>query len=206
VVTETDTETETETETEVDTGFKWYVVNTYSGYEQQARKQLLKQAASKGIEAGFGSPIDDAILVPTEDVEQMVSGKPRVTKRKFFPGYMLVQMRWSPAIATFVRGLPKVIGFVGSRDKDPSREPRACSKAEMARLLGQITEGAEAPRRRLEVGEGDQIRVIDGPFQGFTGIVEEVLEERERLRVSFEILGRPTPVELEFKQVELDKG
>ena len=122
MVTETDTETDAETEietgaeaaTEVDSGLKWYVVNTYSGYEQQARKQLLKQAASKGIEAGFGSPIDDAILVPTEDVEQMVSGKPRVTKRKFFPGYMLVQMRWSPAIATFVRGLPKVIGFVGS--------------------------------------------------------------------------------------------
>ena len=189
-----------------ETEFKWYVVNTYSGYEQQARKQLIKQAASKGFESGFGAPIDDAILVPTEDVEQMVGGKPRVTKRKFFPGYMLVQMRWSPAVATFVRGLPKVIGFVGSRDKDPSREPRACSAAEMARLLGQITEGAEAPRRRLEVAEGDQIRVIDGPFQGFAGMVEEVFGDRERLRVSFEILGRPTPVELEFKQVELESG
>ncbi len=186
--------------------FKWYVVNTYSGYEQQARKQLIKQAQSKGFETGFASPIDDAILVPTEDVEQMVGGKPRVTKRKFFPGYMLVQMRWSPAVATFVRGLPKVIGFVGTRDKDPSREPRACSQAEVARLLGQITEGAEAPRRRLEVAEGDQIRVIDGPFQGFAGSVEEVFGDRERLRVSFEILGRPTPVELEFKQVELESG
>jgi transcriptional antiterminator NusG len=184
--------------------FKWYVVNTYSGYEQQARKQLIKQAASKGFESGFSEPIDDAILVPTEDVEQMVGGKPRVTKRKFFPGYMLVQMRWSPALATFIRGLPKVIGFVGARDRDPGREPRACSVAEMARLLGQITEGAEAPRRRLEVGEGDQIRVIDGPFQGFAGMVEEVFGERQRLRVSFEILGRPTPVELEFKQVELE--
>ena len=194
------------TETNTETGLKWYVVNTYSGYEQQARKQLIKQAASKGLEAGFGAPIDDAILVPTEDVEQMVSGKPRVTKRKFFPGYMLVQMRWSPAVATFVRGLPKVIGFVGARDKDPSREPRACSKAEMARLLGQITESAEAPRRRLEVAEGDQIRVIDGPFQGFAGLVEEVFGDRERLRVSFEILGRPTPVELEFKQVELESS
>ena len=104
--------TEAETDNE---GLKWYVVNTYSGYEQQARKQLIKQAASKGFESGFGAPIDEAILVPTEDVEQMVSGKPRVTKRKFFPGYMLVQMRWSPAVATFVRGLPKVIGFVSKR-------------------------------------------------------------------------------------------
>jgi len=186
--------------------FKWYVVNTYSGYELQARKSLIKQAQAKGFVGGFAEPLEDAILVPTEDVEQMVGGKPRITKRKFFPGYMLVNMKWSPAVAAFVRGLPKIIGFVGGRNNDPAREPRACSPAEVARLLGQMTEGAEAPRRRLEVAEGDQIRVVDGPFQGFTGGVEEVFEERERLRVTFEILGRPTPVELEFKQVELDSS
>jgi transcriptional antiterminator NusG len=189
-----------------ETDFKWYVVNTYSGYEQQARKSLIKQAMYNGFVDGFGSPIEEAILVPTEDVESMVNGKPRITKRKFFPGYMMVQMRWSPAIATFVRGLPKIIGFVGGRDKDASREPRACSAAEVARLLGQITEGAEAPRRRLAVAEGDQVRVIDGPFQGFAGSVEEVFEDSESLRVSFEILGRPTPVKLEFKQVELESS
>lgn len=185
---------------------RWYVLNTYSGYEQQARKSLLKRIENEDMFGHFGDPVEDSILVPSEDVESMVAGKPRVRKRKFFPGYMLIQMRWSPKAATFVRAIPKVIGFLGSSKADLGKAPQPISTHEADRLLGQITEGTDRPKRRIELKAGDSISVIDGPFKNFTGVVEEVFEDRERLRVSFDILGRPTPVELEFMQVRLDSG
>jgi len=188
--------------TEADLG--WYVLNTYSGYELMARRSLLAQINSKKMADHFADPVEDAILVPTEDVEATVAGKPRIRKKKFFPGYMLVHMAWNPEVATFVRSIPKIIGFVGARKNMPERRPPQVSDDEVARLLGQIVAGEESPTRRLQVSEGDRIRVIEGPFLNFCGVVEEVEEERERLRVSFEILGRPTPVDLEFKQVALD--
>lgn len=185
---------------------RWYVLNTYSGYELQARSSLLKRIENDNMGEHFGEPTEESILVPSEDVESMVAGKARVRKRKFFPGYMLIQMKWSPKAATFVRAIPKVIGFLGASKNDLGKAPRPISQHEADRLLGQITEGTSRPKRRLEIKAGDAISVVDGPFKSFTGVVEEVYEERERLRVSFDILGRPTPVELEFVQVTLDSG
>ena len=172
---------------------KWYVVHVYSGFEKKIAEQIRQQAAQKGL----ADQIDD-ILVPTEQVTEVRRGKKEDTERKFFPGYVLLKMHMSDDSWHLVRDTPKVTGFLGNRNK-----PTPISEAEALRIVQQVTEGADKPRRpavQYEVGE--QIRVADGPFTSFMGTVEEVDEEKNRVRVSVSIFGRSTPVDLEYNQVE----
>lgn len=172
---------------------KWYVVHVYSGFEKKIAEQIRQQAAQKGL----ADQIDD-ILVPTEQVTEVRRGKKEDTERKFFPGYVLVKMNMTDDSWHLVRDTPKVTGFLGNRNK-----PTPISEAEAKRIVQQVTEGADKPRRPAVVYEvGEQIRVADGPFTSFMGTVEEVDEEKNRVRVSVSIFGRSTPVDLEYGQVE----
>jgi len=172
---------------------KWYVIHTYSGFENRAKKALEERIRQYHMEEKFGE-----ILVPTETVEEIKGGVRKATSRKAFPGYMLVQMELSDETAHLVRQTPKVTGFVGASKKPPPLSP-----AEVDRLRAMIAPGG-APRTRVnaEFAEGDQVRVIEGPFANFNGNVEEVKPDKQKLRVLVSIFGRATPVELEYAQVE----
>lgn len=174
---------------------KFYVVHTYSGYENKVKQSLAERIRQFNLEEEFGE-----ILIPTEQVVEMVKGEKRTSKRKFFPGYILVEMEMGPSSWHLVKSTPKVTGFVGG-GKTPEETP-AISKAEVERLSSQISEGTLKPKPRVLFETGDSIRVIDGPFSGFNGSVEEVNAEKGRLRVLVSIFGRATPVELDFMQVE----
>jgi transcription termination/antitermination protein NusG len=171
---------------------KWYVVHTYSGYEHRAQKSLLERAKLEGLEEYFGE-----ILVPTENVVELLGGSKRKSKRKFFPGYMIVQMELNDRTWHLVKSTPKITGFVGNAQK-----PMALKDIEVERLTNQMTQGAEAVKPKVEFEEGETVRVIDGPFSGFNGTIEEVKQEKQKLRVLVSIFGRSTPVELDFGQVE----
>ncbi len=171
---------------------KWYVVHTYSGQENRAKASLEERIRSKGMEEYFGE-----ILIPTEQVVDTVGGKKRTQTRKFFPGYMLVQMELTDETWHLVKSVSKVTGFVGG-----TTNPPAIPEAEVERLTKQIEEGTLKPKPRQSFAEGENVKVIDGPFANFTGIVEEVNPEKGKLRVLVSIFGRSTPVELEFTQVE----
>ncbi|HEY0866529.1 MAG TPA: transcription termination/antitermination protein NusG [Fimbriimonas sp.] len=174
---------------------KHYVVHTYSGYENKVRKSLEERIRQHNLQDQFGE-----ILIPTEQVVEMVKGEKRTSKRKFFPGYILVEMEMGPASWHLVKSTPKVTGFVGG-GKTPEDVP-AISRAEVERLSSQISEGTLKPKPKVQFETGDSIRVVDGPFSGFNGSVEEVNAEKGRLRVLVSIFGRATPVELDFMQVE----
>jgi transcriptional antiterminator NusG len=161
---------------------KWYVVHTYSGFENKVKKSLEERVKQEGLEEQVGE-----ILIPMEQVVEMVRGEKRTSKRKFFPGYVLVNT-------------PKVTGFVGSA-KIPKDVP-AISDAEVQRLTAQISEGTLKPKPKVQFEDGDQVRVIDGPFSNFNGTVEEVKPDKGKVRVLVSIFGRATPVELDFMQVE----
>jgi transcription termination/antitermination protein NusG len=172
---------------------RWYVVHVYSGFEKKIAQQIKEQAAQKGL----GDKIDE-ILVPSEEVTEVRRGQKINSERKFFPGYVLVKMEMSDEAWHLVKDTPKVTGFLGARNK-PAPIPEAAAQ----RIVNQVREGVEKPRRpsvTFEVGE--QVRVADGPFTSFMGSVEEVDEERGRVKVSVSIFGRSTPVELEYSQVE----
>ncbi|MBM4321378.1 MAG: transcription termination/antitermination protein NusG [Deltaproteobacteria bacterium] len=171
---------------------KWYVVHTYSGQENKAKASLEERIRSSQMEEFF-----EDILVPTEPVVDTVRGKKRTQNRKFFPGYMLVKMELNEKTWHLVKSVPKVTGFVGGTTNPPS-----IPEKEVDRLTKQIATGTLQPKPRHTFDQGESVKVIDGPFANFTGIVEEVNPEKGKLRVLVSIFGRFTPVELEFTQVE----
>lgn len=173
---------------------QFYVVHTYSGYENKVRKTIEERIRQEGLQEQFGE-----ILIPTEQVVEVKGGEKRTSKRKFFPGYILIEMEMEPATWHLVKTTPKVTGFVGG--KQPEEIP-AISRAEVERLSSQISEGTLKPKPKVQFDTGDNVRVTDGPFSGFNGSVEEVNAEKGKLRVLVSIFGRATPVELDFMQVE----
>lgn len=171
---------------------KWYVVNTYSGFENRAQKSLEERVRLEGFEAFFGE-----ILVPSENVVELMGGTKRKSKKKFFPGYMLVEMELTDQTWHLVKSTPKITGFVGNAQK-----PMPLRKREVERLTQQLSEGTQVVKQKVVFEEGETVRVIDGPFSSFNGTIEEVKEEKQKLRVLVSIFGRSTPVELDFTQVE----
>jgi len=174
-------------------GLRWYVVHAYSGFENQVMKTLKDRIARSGMQDKFGD-----ILVPTEEVVEMRDGKKRKSDRKFFPGYVLVQMEMDSDTWHLVKESPRVLGFIGGT----SDRPAPISDAEADAILQRVVDGVDKPRPKVLFEPGEVVRVIDGPFTDFNGVVEEVNYEKSRLRVSVLIFGRSTPVELEFTQVE----
>ena len=173
------------------TMMKWYVVHTYSGHENKARLSLQERVKQMNMDASFGQ-----VLIPTESVLELVKGQRRTTTRKFYPGYMFVQMELNEASYHLVKNTPKITGFLGGTNPLPVPEK------DIAAINTQMSEGAVKPKPRISFDEGENIRVIDGPFANFSGIVEEVRPEKQKVRVRVSIFGRATPVELDFAQVE----
>ena len=171
---------------------RWYVVHVYSGFEKKIAQQVLEQAASKGL-----ADMVDQVLVPAEDVVEMRRGQKINTERKFFPGYVLVKMELTDQTWHLIKDTPKVTGFLGTKTR-----PSPISEAEAERIMKQSAEGVERARPAVLFEIGEQIRVADGPFTSFNGTVEEVDEEKGRVKVSVSIFGRSTPVDLEYSQVE----
>jgi len=192
-VAEDAAEGEEEPAVEVNPNFRWYVVHTYSGYENRAKASLEERIKQKELEAEFGE-----VLIPTENVVELgKGGTKRTSKRKFFPGYMLVQMELTDASWHLINDTPKITGFVGNATKPPP-----VPEEQVRRLTKQIDEGTLKAKPRVKFEEGEDVRVIDGPFANFNGIVETVNEDKGKVRVMVSIFGRSTPVELEFVQVE----
>ncbi|MCR4287506.1 MAG: transcription termination/antitermination protein NusG [Deltaproteobacteria bacterium] len=171
---------------------KWYVVHTYSGYENRVKSTLEEKIKTSGKEGLFGE-----ILVPTEKVVDMVKGVKRTTSRKFFPGYILINMELNDETWHMVKNTPKVTGFVGGQEAPP-----AVSDEEVRKIARQMEEGAVRPKPKVLFSRGENIRVIDGPFTNFAGIVEEVKPDKGKLKILVSIFSRATSVELEFGQVE----
>ncbi|MDH5361611.1 MAG: transcription termination/antitermination protein NusG [Gammaproteobacteria bacterium] len=172
---------------------RWYVVHAYSGFENQVKRSLEERVARFGMEESFGE-----ILVPTEEVVEMKEGQKRKSERKFFPGYVLVQMDMTDESWHLVKDCPRVLGFIGGT----SDRPAPITDREAEQILNRIQEGVEKPRPKTLFEAGELVRIIDGPFTDFNGTVEEVDYEKSRLRVEVSIFGRTTPVELDFHQIE----
>jgi len=172
---------------------RWYVVHAYSGFENQVKKSLEDRVKRFGLEEKFGE-----ILVPTEEVVEMRDGQNRRSERKFYPGYVLVQMDMDEQTWHLVRDVPKVLGFIGGT----SDKPAAITEREAAQILRRVEEGVDKPRPKVLFEVGQVVRVTHGPFNDFNGVVESVNYEKSRLQVAVQILGRSTPVELDFGQVE----
>jgi transcriptional antiterminator NusG len=174
-------------------GLRWYVIHAYSNYENQVKKALEDRVKRAGLEHSFGK-----ILVPTEEVVEMRQGQQRKSERKFFPGYVLVQMDLNDETWHLVKEVPRVLGFIGGT----SDRPAPISDAEADAILNRVEAGANKPRPKILFEVGEVVRVVEGPFKDFNGVVEEVNYEKSKLRVSVLIFGRSTPVELDFGQVE----
>jgi len=170
---------------------KWYIVHTYSGFEKKVQKTLEERISALGQKEYFGK-----ILVPTEQVVELKQGRKRTSSRKFYPGYILVQMALTDETWHTVRNTSKVTGFVGGEIK-----PSPIPDDEAERILQQMQDGINKPKSKFNFEFGDEIKVIDGPFSNFQGTVEEVKEDKEKLRVLITVFGRPTPIELDFIQV-----
>jgi len=170
---------------------RWYILHTYSGFEEQVKANLQERIKNAGQEELFGE-----ILVPTEQVVEMVKGTKKTSSRKFFPGYILVNVDLNEETWHTVRGTPKVTGFVGN-----DLHPDPLSDEDAMKIIGRIKDGALKPKPKVSYEEGDQVRVVDGPFANFQGVVDAVFPDKGRVRVMVSIFGRETPVELEFIQV-----
>ena len=171
---------------------RWYVIHVYSGFEKKVAAAIREQAEQKGLSDMF-----EEILVPTEEVVEIKRGAKVSAERKFFPGYVLIKMDMSDETWHLVKNTAKVTGFLGSRGR-----PAPISEAEAMRIMRQVQEGIERPKPSVTFEVGEQVRVCDGPFTSFNGLVEEVDEEKARIKVAVSIFGRATPVELEYSQVE----
>lgn len=172
---------------------QWYVVHAYSGFESQVKRSLEERIELSGLQDSFGE-----VLVPTEEIVEMRQGQKRRTERKFFPGYVLVQMDMNDDAWHLVKDVPKVLGFIGGT----SDRPAAITEAEANNILQRVADSADKPKPKVLFEPGEMVRVTDGPFNDFNGVVEEVNYEKSRLRVAVLIFGRSTPVDLEFQQVE----
>ena len=172
---------------------RWYVVHAYSGYEAHVKRSIIERMQVAGIEDKLGE-----ILVPTEEVVEIKSGQKRKSERKFFPGYVLVQMIMDDETWHLIRKIPKVLGFIGGT----SAHPAPITDKEAASILQRMQEGADKPRPKTLFEAGEVVRVKEGPFADFNGVVEEVNYEKNRMRVAVLIFGRSTPVDLDFSQVE----
>ena len=171
----------------------WYVIQAYSGYEQKVKAALEERISLNNLTEKFGE-----ILIPTEQIVELKGGAKKTTERKFFPGYVLAKMEMSDETYHMVKALPKVSGFLGHTQGKPSAVP----ESEINKILQDIEEGVTSPKPSITFEVGEQVRVSDGPFASFNGLVEEIDEERSRVKVSVSIFGRSTPVELEYTQVE----
>ena len=174
---------------------RWYIIHAYSGFENKVKDQILADATRMGLDA-----LVEAVEVPTEKVTEIRRGKKVTSDRKFFPGYVLAKLNLNDDVYHLVKNTPKVTGFLG-----PNGKPQAISEAEAARILSTREEAASAaPKQKIKVDYeiGDAVKVLDGPFASFNGVVEELDFDRSRVKVSVSIFGRATPVELEFEQVE----
>ncbi|MFP4247325.1 MAG: transcription termination/antitermination protein NusG [Halochromatium sp.] len=172
---------------------RWYVIHAFSGFESHVAKSLRERAARAGMEEAFGE-----ILVPTEEVVEIRNGQQRKSERKFFPGYVFVNMEMTDETWHLVKDVPRVMGFIGGKNDRPAPIPDAQAEA----IRQRVQDGVEKPRPKVLYEPGEVVRVTDGPFTDFNGVVEEVDYEKSRVKVSVSIFGRSTPVELEFSQVE----
>lgn len=172
---------------------RWYVIHAYSGFENQVKRSLEERIIRADLQHLFGQ-----VLVPTEEVVEMREGQKRKSDRKFFPGYVLVQMEMNDETWHLVKDVPRVMGFIGGT----SDRPAPITEKEAMAILNRVQEGTEKPRPKVLFEPGEVVRIIEGPFNDFNGVVEEVDYEKSRLRVAVLIFGRSTPVELEFGQVE----
>ncbi len=179
--------------TPVPSKFAWYVVHAYSGMEKAVERNILERIQRAGMQSKFGR-----ILVPTEEVVEIKNGQRKTTERRFFPGYVLVEMEMDDDTWHLVKHTNKVTGFVGGA----KNRPAPISEAEVQKIVSQMQEGTDKPRHKVEFIVGELVRVKEGPFTDFNGSVEEVNYEKSKVRVSVTIFGRATPVELEFSQVE----
>jgi transcriptional antiterminator NusG len=189
--------TETTQETPVgavaaNSDMSWYIVHTYSGYENKAKLALEERIKSLKKESWFGE-----VIVPEENVVELVKGQKRTTKRRFFPGYILVKMMLNDESWHIVKNTPKITGFVGDKVK-----PVPVAESEVQKMTNRIAEGQSKPRPRVSFHEGENVRVVDGPFANFNGVIEDVNPDKGKVKVLVSIFGRSTPVELDFIQVE----
>jgi len=171
---------------------RWYIVHAYSNFERKVAESIKERAVAAGLADQFAE-----VLVPMEEVVEMRRGRKVSSERKFFPGYVLVKMELNDQTYHLIKATPKVTGFLGTENK-----PIPITEEEAGRILQQVQEGVERPKPSVTFEIGEQVRVADGPFASFNGLVEEVDEERARLKVTVSIFGRATPVELEYAQVE----
>ena len=171
---------------------RWYVLHVYSGFEKKVAEAITDKAAQKGL-----SDSVEEIMVPTEEVVEMRRGKKVSAERKFFPGYVLIKMELNDNLWHLVKDIPKVTGFLGANNK-----PAPVSEKEAQRLIQQVQEGVDRPKPSVTFDIGEELKVVDGPFASFNGFVEQIDEDKQKLKVSVSIFGRATPVELEYSQVE----
>jgi len=171
---------------------RWYVIHTYSGFENKVKQSIEQRVAALGM-----SDAVSQVLIPTETVVELKKGKRREASRKFFPGYVLIRMDMSDDLWYLIKNTPKVTGFVG-----PGVRPTPIPEEQVKAIIQQVVSGGERPKHRVLFSRGESVRVIDGPFSNFTGVVDEVKPDKGRLKVMVSIFGRPTPVDLEFLQVE----